>query len=370
MAAPDLAGAIRLHKAGDLAGAEQAYLAILAEAEDADALCNLGLIAKSHGQLVEAERYLIRACRTAPTAAVPAYNLGSLYWRSGRLAEAVAPLELAAALPSMTDARVNLANVYLAQGRDAEGWTLYDERRERLTNQTNRLTFPEWQGEPLAGTRLLIWSEQGLGDQILAARYIAHLQAEAVTLVCPPELARIVEGLGATIVPREGDIAVAGHDYWVLPMSLARWVGPVPNTPYLRGRSGSRPRGCVGLAWKGNDLPDPGRSLPSDLAAELLALPGVISLHPQDTGARDFQDTADIVAGLDLVVSIDTSVAHLAGAMGKATLLLLQYHSVDWRWREKAPWYDCVEVLRQPAHGDWRGLVNTVMGRMRSLPTR
>jgi tetratricopeptide (TPR) repeat protein len=360
---PDLAAAIARHQAGDLAGAEAGYLAILAVSEDADALCNLGLIAKARGRLAEAEDYLVRATRLAPDAPLPAYNLGSLYWRAGRLAEALAPLELAAAHLDMTDARLNLGNVYLALGRDAEGWPLYDERPERLNSRTRKLSFPEWQGQSLEGKRLLIWPEQGFGDQILAARFVPHLAAAHTTFVCQQPLVRLFGGLGATVVPSVGDISVASHDYWILPMSLARWAAPIESAPYLAGRPSRT--GGIGVAWQGNALPDPGRSLPSELAAELLSLPGAISLHPQDSGARDFQDTADIIAGLDLVISIDTSVAHLAGAMGKPTLVLLQHHGVDWRWRANPPWYPSVETLRQPAPGDWRGLVEAVTRRVR-----
>jgi ADP-heptose:LPS heptosyltransferase len=90
------------------------------------------------------------------------------------------------------------------------------------------------------------------------------------------------------------------------------------------------------VAWRGNALPDPGRSLPPELGAALLAMPGAVSLQPEDSGAADFQATADLIAGLDLVVSIDTSIAHLAGAMGKPTLVLLQKDVVEWRWRADA----------------------------------
>jgi tetratricopeptide (TPR) repeat protein len=355
----DLTAAIDRHQAGDLDAAEAAYLAVLERNENAEALCNLGLIAKARGRLDDAESWLLRANRAAPDAALPAYNLGSLYWREGRLREALPFLELAAAQPQMTGAQLNLGNLYLALGRDAEGWRLYDQRPERLNSQTRRLSFPEWQGEPLDGKRLLIWAEQGFGDQILAARYVPHLRAAQITYVCRPELTRLFAGLGATVVPLAGDIPVAGHDYWILPMSLPRWVGPVGNAPYLKGRASKA--GGIGIAWKGNDLPDPGRSLPSEQAARLLALPGAISLHPEDSRARDFQATADIIAGLDLVISIDTSVAHLAGALGKPAWVLLQQHSPDWRWRNQPPWYPSVEVLRQPRRGDWTGLVDEVV---------
>ena len=210
----------------------------------------------------------------------------------------------------------------------------------------------------------MIWPEQGYGDQILAARFIPHLAAAQTTLVVQHELVRLFDGLSARVVTSAGDISVADHDYWILPMSLPRWAPPVANGAYLSGRP--MRSGGVGIAWKGNALPDPGRSLPAEFAAELLALPGAISLHPEDTGARDFQATADLIAGLDLVISIDTSVAHLAGALGKPTFVLLQHHSADWRWGDSPAWYASVETLRQPAPGDWRGLIDAVTRRVQA----
>lgn len=115
------------------------------------------------------------------------------------------------------------------------------------------------------------------------------------------------------------------------------------------------------MAWRGNPLPDPDRSLTRPFAERLRNLPGAVSLHPEDTGAPDFQDTAEIISGLDRVVSIDTSVAHLAGALGKPTLVLLPRHSFDWRWRPKSPWYPSVATARQHAPGDWESVFDEVM---------
>uniref|UniRef100_UPI002FE3185C glycosyltransferase family 9 protein n=1 Tax=Phenylobacterium sp. TaxID=1871053 RepID=UPI002FE3185C len=194
-----------------------------------------------------------------------------------------------------------------------------------------------------------------------------------VTVACLPQMARLLAQLPATVQPLTDRMAVAPHDFWTLPMSLPRWCGPdVPTGPIFRGTP--RRSGGVGIAWRGNALPDPGRSLPPDLGAGLLALPGAVSLHPEDSGARDFQDTADLIAGLDLVVSIDTSVAHLAGAMGKPTLVLLQHNPPEWRWLAdaagRAAWHPSATVLRQPAPGDWRSLIDRVKALIPSPPGR
>jgi hypothetical protein len=155
---------------------------------------------------------------------------------------------------------------------------------------------------------------------------------------------------------------VAPHDYWALPMSLPRWApGPLWEGPYLKGR-GAR-NGRFGLAWRGNAAPDPGRSLPAPLARRLLGLAGAVSLDPEASGAKDFQDTADLIAGLDVVVTVDTSVAHLAGAMGKPVWLLLQQRSIDWRWTQ--PWYPDVRIFRQPAQDDWESVIADVEAALR-----
>jgi hypothetical protein len=364
-----LADAIRLHSAGDLAGAERAYREILATEDHPDAVCNLGLILKDRGDYAEGETLLKRAAEASPDSPIPVYNLGNLYWRTNRLAEAVPCFEAAIRLGAGADAKLNLGNTYLALGRDDEGWPLYDARPELANSQAHKLAFPEWRGEPLAGKSLFIWPEQGFGDQILAARYITALGAGRVTFVCSPELAHLFAQLPATIVPRRGDITVPPHDYWSIPLSLPRWVRPIPGAPYLTATPKPAPAGRIGVAWKGNALPDPRRSLPAAMGERLLSLPGAVSLHPEDSGARDFQETAEIIMGLDRVVTIDTSVAHLAGALGKPTLVLLHHHCADWRWRPdpqgRAAWYPSVEMLRRPAVGEWESVVGEVERRLR-----
>lgn len=356
--------ALARHKAGDLEGAELAYRAIVALEDHPHALCNLGLILKDRGDYAEGERLLRRASEVSPENAAPIYNLGNLYWRTNRLAEAVPCFETAIRLGAGDAAKLNLGNALLALGRDDEGWPLYDARPEHADSQAHKLGFPEWRGEPLAGKSLFVWPEQGFGDQILAARYIPVLDAARITFVCSPQLAPLFQQLPATVVPRRGGVAVQPHDYWSIPLSLPRWVRPIPPAPYLTAAPRSMAGARIGVAWKGNALPDPLRSLPPEIGERLLRLPGAVSLHPEDSGARDFKETAEIIMGLSLVVSIDTSVAHLAGALGKPALVLLHHHSPDWRWRlgrtGRSAWYPSIDVLRQPAPGDWEAVVARV----------
>lgn len=274
--------------------------------------------------------------------------------------------------PDHPDVRYELARALIAQGRFAEGWPLLEARTTRRTSAANQLPFPEWKGEPLAGKRLLIWREQGFGDQIQMARFLPALGADSIVYAGKAALERLLRQLPLDYVPvGPGINSLPACDYWTLPFSLPARVGltpdAVPAAPYLAGQA--RPAGGrIGLAWRGNALPDPGRSLSPEAARRLLARPDIVSLQPEDSGAADFQDTADLIAGLDLVISIDTSVAHLAGAMGKPVWLLLPATREDFRWMTGgavSPWYPTMRILRQAQPGDWEPVVDEVLTDLR-----
>jgi hypothetical protein len=354
--------ALERHRAGDLDGAERGYRAALAEQPGHDRTWgNLGLVlAQQPGAEAEAEAALRQATALKPQDASHHYNLGNFLWRRGRLQEAHAAYETSLSLrPDDPDCRLNLGNVKLCLGDDF-GWSLYASRPERRNALSHKLGFPEWAGEALEGKRLFIWSEQGLGDQLFAARYVRNLKAAEVTLVCAATLAPLFTQLPAVVVPRIEVVPVGMHDFWTQPLSIPQWVAPGP-TPYLTARASTSPHGRIGLMWRGNVRPDPGRSLTPALAERLLALPGVFSLQPEDTGARDMAETAEILMGLERVITIDTSVAHLAGALGKPATVLLTHYPSDWRWREQAPgrsyWHPSLELRRQPAPSRWEPVV-------------
>ncbi|MCR5879843.1 tetratricopeptide repeat protein [Phenylobacterium sp. J367] len=352
--------ALARHRAGDLVGAERAYRAALAAGPNVNALGNLGLLLWRTGRLEEAEATLRAAAEAAPEMAALHYNLGRFLHSVERFPEAEARLREAIRLdPGLPNARLDLGNLQLAMGQLSEGWALFEERPERRNSPARQLPFPEWRGEDLAGKRLLVWREQGLGDQIFAARFLQGTGAASVTLATLPSLSRLLAPLVDDVMLAVGDVFFGQHDYWALPLSLPRWAAAA-QAPYLHGSP--RRSGRIGVVWRGNPRPDPGRSLDPAQAARLLALPGAICLHPEDTGARDLQDTADLIAGLDVVVTIDTSVAHLAGAMGKRTIVLLQRYCSDWRWT--LDWYPSVEIIKQPTPGDWAAVVDAVAARL------
>jgi hypothetical protein len=362
------------HNAGRLAEAERGYLAILAHGNHLPSLHNLGVIFETTGRFDAAGEAYRHAANAAPDNPKPQLALANHYRVTRQFALAEAAYRRALELtPDDQEAAFDLGHVLLAMGRYAEGWPLYELRSPRLTFLEHKLDFPEWRGEPLAGKRLFVWREQGFGDQIMAARFLPLLGAAEVTYMGPPPMRRLMAQLPVTFVEASPAVNhIPTHDYWSLPHSLPHHLGVTPQTipgaPYLTGTpapSGGR----IGVAWRGEarNANNVFRSMPADIAARLLALPGAVSLDPADTGAVDFQATADIIAGLDLVITVDTAVAHLAGAMGRPVWVLLAQHAIDWQWPRTptTPWYPSARIFVQPRPRDWAALVDTVVGEAR-----
>lgn len=257
-------------------------------------------------------------------------------------------------------------------GEYGEGFALYDGRFERARGRVPKapLRYPQWRGENLTGKSLLIWPEQGFGDQIMFARFVPALveRGARVTVLTQPALVRLFQHLPATILGAAGQLSIPRHDYWTMPGSIPGPLGitqaTLPSAPYLPGRPGGNGIGIVVRGDPGH-ANDRNRSLPLELATELLTLPSAVSLLPEDTGAQDFQATADRIADLEMVVTVDTSIAHLAGAMGKRTWVLVPEDGLDWRWmrgRSDSPWYPSVRLFRRPLGQDWKSTVREVRG--------
>ena len=318
--------------------------------------------AQDSGDLGEAEALYRQAMAEEPAKA--ANELATLLFARGRDAEAEALfLQAMAAAPPWAKPRFNLGLVRLMQGDYPAGFALHEARRQVPESGTRELPlpWPEWRGEPLAGKRVVVLGEQGFGDQIMFARFLPALRAmgAVVRYFCGAAVAPLFEGAVSELSDEEA------ADFWVLAGSLPLRLEvtadslPPPVAPKLATSAG----GGIGVMARGRPEHgnDANRSLDTASAARLAALGR--DLSPAATGAKDFLETARIVAGLDLVISVDTAVAHLAASMGKRTWILLPSVGTDWRWmrgRTDSPWYPSAVLFRQAPGSGWSGVLDAV----------
>jgi hypothetical protein len=355
----------------------------------------------------------LEAVARDPADALAHANLSVLRYNRAEPAEAIASAERAIALdPDLPGGHFGLAEASLLAGDLARGWEAY-EWRYRLAGVpklTPGLDLPAWDGEPLARGRLLLVADQGFGDCIQFARFIPWAQARCPELViaCGQELRSLMARL-APGVPLFGEWAEAPDCVAVSSLcSLPRLSGvrletiPAPS-PYLRadparaGRWRARLDELaapglrrVGLAWAGRPTHrnDRNRSAPLAALEPITALDGVSLIALQKGAAvaqvggyfgraplvnlgpelADFEDTLAVIDALDLVVTVDTAVAHLAGAAGKPVWVMLPY-APDWRWlmqRTDSPWYPTMRLFRPPGPCDWAAVTAAVAEAMRS----
>jgi len=397
--------------------AEAAYRRALAlRPAYAEAHSNLGVLLAKRQRHGEAEAAYRQALAARPAFAEAAINLGALLAALNRPEEAETMFRRALALrPGCVKASFNFALLLLSLGRFNEGWRLLETRYhpEQIDRRVffPRVPFPQWQGEPLAGKSVLVWQEQGYGDEIQFCRLAAQLKARGaarVGLACKAPLGALLETLAGVdaVYPEAAGQTFPPYDYWTFLLSIPGHLGldadGIPAAlPYLRALPervrqwqarlpAARPR--IGLVWKGsgehgNDACRSLRGL-ATLAplwsvrgaafislqkgageAEALQPPRGQALTAVGQDIQDFADTAAIVAQLDLVICVDTAVAHLCGALGRPCWVLLPYVQTDWRWlrgREDSPWYPGVmRLFRQGQSESWADVAERTAAALR-----
>jgi len=363
--------------------------ALRLEPQSAATEYNLGNSSYKLGQVEQASSLFRNAVEKDPRDSASWNNLGKCLKELNRLDESIdaynRALEIA---PDFALARYGRAVSQLAAGRYPEGFQDYEWRWHLITPR--QFQQPEWTGISAPGQTLFLHAEQGFGDAIQMVRFIplARERVGRVILECRPELHTLFQysECADTVIPY--GMEIPSFDCRLSLISLPRALGvtldTIPNwTPYLRASSceGLPPmqpgRLKVGLAWAGNPEhhQDAARSLRLEQLAPVLQVPGVTFHNLQQpvpagdqaclqtmsaifrSGLKlaNFLDTASVVSEMDLVISVDTAVAHLAGALGKPVWILLQ-HSSDWRWllnRQTSPWYPTAQLFRQAKRNEW-----------------
>ncbi|MCE9632701.1 MAG: tetratricopeptide repeat protein [Methylophilales bacterium] len=384
--------------------------AISINAGYAEAYSNRGGLLHEMGRLDDALASYDTALNIYPEYAAAHCNRGVLMMDLLRHEEAMTCYNRALEIRSeYSDAHWNLGICRLRLGDFENGWSQHEYRWQvkQLANGQPHFDQPFWRGENVAGKTLLIYAEQGLGDTLQFYRYVKLLtdQGAMVLLKAQSALIPIFNGLNDQVTLLKESDLIPDFDLHCpllsLPMVFNTRLGTIPaDTPYLyakpdkvahwQGVLGDKTLPRVGIVWSGNPAHknDHNRSIALEKLAHLfdpkyqiISLQKEVKtndvsflenhlevLHFGDV-IQDFSDTAALVELMDLVITVDTSIAHLAGAMGKPVWILLPY-SPDWRWmveREDSPWYPTARLFRQPAIGDWGGVIEKVSQELAKL---
>ena len=339
------------------------------------------------------------------------FNRGHSLQYLQRFKEALISYEKAIAInPNYEDAYWNKSLQHILQGDYLEGWKLYEWRwtKEEFTSQIKNFPQPLWLGEPsLVDKTILIYPEQGLGDYIQFIRYAPLLEdlGAKVILEVPAPLMPVVSTLQGQFILIEKGKALPDFDYHCpvmsLPHAFKTTVDTIPNqVPYFsvnqtkkqtwQARLGQKKQRRVGFVCSGNSghKNDHNRSISLHSLQSLFDLPvefhclqkeireddagfiqSQINIRTHSEFLHDFSDTAALIDAMDLVISVDTSVAHLAGALGKETWILLPYVP-DYRWmleREDSPWYPTATLFRQSVMGEWGSVIDDISHLLKSM---
>ncbi len=353
-----------------------------------------------------------RALELTPRNASLLYNRANVLQQLARMDEALESYDQALALkPDLAEAKMEQSHCRLAMGDFKRGFQEYESRWEYAPLKSVKLTSPEplWLGEEsLAGKTILLWAEQGFGDTIQFLRYVPLIaQTAGLTILrVPSPLRSLAQTLDCPVsIMPFGNNPLPPHNFHCplmsLPLAFGTTLESIPSDiPYLnakadqvenwRNQLGPRTRLRIGLVWAGrrhepvNHTRDMGLEVLNPLTrldVEIISLQKevpdqdrrVLESMPEITylgdKLSDFADTAALIENLDLVIAVDSAVAHLAGAQGKPVWIMLR-HSGEWRWlleRSDSPWYPTARIFRQKKPGDWAGVISDITQQLQAL---
>jgi tetratricopeptide (TPR) repeat protein len=379
--------------------------ALLLNPHDAGILANRGVALSELGRDEEAIEWFDKSLAINPANAEILTNRGAALDKLARYEDALDAYRRALSIaPDYPEAHWNLALSRLLLGDFENGWKEYEWRWRTRKIKPSLRTFakPQWRGQaPLAGRKILLYSEQGLGDTLHFCRYvelIAEMGAEVILQV-QPALKTLLAGLQGVSRILATDEVAPDFDFHCpllsVPLAFGARLDTVPcRIPYLTAcsdlaakwhvRLENDGRRQIGIVWSGSttNTNDRCRSIPPKLFSRLMDVDArFVSLQKEiapdaaaffdaypemrhfETELNDFSDTAALIQSLDLVITVDTAVAHLAGALGKPVWILLPYRP-EFRWllnRDDSPWYSTARLFRQPERGDWEGVIADVV---------
>jgi len=377
-----------------------------------EAYNELGLALKRVGEFEQAEKIFRKILDLDPNYAIVYNNLANLIQKQGRFSEAMNYYNCALDLiPNFCEALFSRSLLHLLKGNFEKGWLDFEYRWKLIDVHKKKFDKPQWKGESLTGKTIFLWAEQGLGDTIQFIRYVSLIKKSGSILVvqCHPYLLEIlssVEGIDRLISKDED---VLDFDFHIpllsLPGIFKTTLDTIPNDiPYINPPPEYKDKFHeifdphdkhfkIGIVWGGNpqNRRDYDRSCRLQYFQPLLELNDV-SIFSLQKGQQareldkypdgrinnlvqllhNFADTAAVVMNLDLVITVDTAVAHLAGALGKQVWILLPF-CPDWRWmlnRDDSPWYPTMRLFRQLKPGDWKGVFNQVKKALNKMTTK
>ena len=372
---------------------------------DTNQLIDQGNQHRSCNQPEEALKCYALAFAQDRTSSAAFNNYGNVLREVGEPQAALPFLERAIQLePKNVTARFNIAVAHLLAGDYGRGWPAYETRwdYEHLAGSMPPFSQPRWTGQDLQGKTILVVGEQGHGDNVQFVRFVYNLHVMGAEIIL-----QVTDGLvpllsNSNIIKRVSgyDYTVSDFDYWVPIMSIPGILGiTLQNLPspmnYLNAdgglqqqwlqKLGPKKRMRVGFSWsgrrdawlnrhKGMPFEDMLKMIQANPQYEWINLQidatdeetatlesAGVTMYPGSI--QSFADTAALIANLDVVVSVDTAIAHLAGALGRPTWIMLNWFAVDWRWllnRDSSPWYSTARLFRQPAMGDWASVTKKV----------